>query len=39
MDYTGRDDFNNPFIVTISMAALWLSISGVVLLMRSFRLV
>jgi Na+-transporting NADH:ubiquinone oxidoreductase subunit F len=39
MDYTGRDDFNNPLIVTISMAALWLSISGVVLLLRSFRLV
>ena len=37
MDYTGRDDFNNPLIVTIGMAALWLSISGVVLLTRSFR--
>jgi len=37
MDYTGRDNFNNPLIVTIGMAALWLSISGIVLLMRSFR--
>jgi Na+-transporting NADH:ubiquinone oxidoreductase subunit F len=37
MDYTGRDNFNNPLIVTIGMAALWLSISGIVLLTRSFR--
>jgi hypothetical protein len=37
MDYTGRDNFNNPLIVTIGMAALWLSISGVLLLTRSFR--
>ena len=37
MDYAGRDNFNNPLIVTIGMAALWLSISGIVLLTRSFR--
>ena len=37
MDYRGRDNFNNPLIVTIGMAALWLSISGVLLLTRSFR--
>jgi uncharacterized iron-regulated membrane protein len=37
MDYTGRDNFNNPLIITIGMAALWLSISGIVLLTRSFR--
>ena len=37
MDYAGRDNFNNPLIVTIGMAALWLSISGVLLLTRSFR--
>jgi len=37
MDYRGRDDFNNPLIVTIGFAALWLSISGVVLLGRSFK--
>lgn len=37
MDYTGRDNFNNPLIVTIGMAALWLSISGIVLLTRSFK--
>jgi uncharacterized iron-regulated membrane protein len=37
MDYWGRDNFNNPLIVTIGFAALWLSISGVVLLTRSFK--
>jgi uncharacterized iron-regulated membrane protein len=37
MDYTGRDNFNNPLIITIGLAALWLSISGMVLLTRSFR--
>ena len=37
MDYRGRDNFNNPMIVAIGMAALWLSISGVLLLTRSFR--
>ncbi|HKQ12963.1 MAG TPA: PepSY domain-containing protein [Steroidobacteraceae bacterium] len=37
MDYWGRDNFNNPLIVAIGMAALWLSISGVILLTRSFR--
>ena len=36
MDYVGRDNFNNPLIVTIGMATLWLSISGIVLLGRSF---
>jgi Na+-transporting NADH:ubiquinone oxidoreductase subunit F len=37
MDYWGRDNFNNPLIVTIGFAALWLSISGVLLLGRSFK--
>jgi uncharacterized iron-regulated membrane protein len=37
MDYRGRDNFNNPLIVTVGFAALWLSISGVLLLTRSFR--
>jgi uncharacterized iron-regulated membrane protein len=37
MDYAGRDNFNNPLIVTIGMAALWLAISGMLLLTRSFR--
>jgi hypothetical protein len=34
----GRDNFNNPLIVLIGFATLWLSISGVLLLLRSFRL-
>ena len=37
MDYAGRDNFNNPLIITIGMAAMWLSVSGVLLLTRSFR--
>jgi hypothetical protein len=37
MDYAGRDNFNNPLIVTIGLATLWLAISGIVLLTRSFR--
>jgi Na+-transporting NADH:ubiquinone oxidoreductase subunit F len=37
MDYVGRDNFNNPLIITVGMATLWLSISGVLLLTRSFR--
>lgn len=36
MDYVGRDNFNNPLIITIGFATLWLTISGVVLLLRSF---
>ncbi len=37
MDYKGRDDFNNPWVITVGMAALWLSVSGLILLLRSFR--
>lgn len=37
MDYGGRDDFNNPLVITIGFAALWLSLSGFLLLLRSFR--
>jgi uncharacterized iron-regulated membrane protein len=36
MDYAGRDNFNNPWVIVIGMAALWLSISGMLLLLRSF---
>jgi uncharacterized iron-regulated membrane protein len=34
MDYRGRDNFNNPLIVLIGFASLWLVISGIVLLSR-----
>lgn len=37
MDYKGRDNFNNPVVITFGMAALWLSLSGFILLFRSFR--
>src|SRR5688572_20191574 len=37
MDYIGRDNFNNPLIITIGMATLWLSISGIALIGRSFK--
>ncbi|HKU14698.1 MAG TPA: PepSY domain-containing protein [Steroidobacteraceae bacterium] len=37
MDYGGRDNFNNPLIILVGFATLWLSISGVVLLTRSFK--
>lgn len=37
MDYRGRDNFNNPVVITVGFAALWLSVSGLLLLLRSFR--
>jgi hypothetical protein len=37
MDYWGRDNFNNPLIVLIGFATLWLSISGALLVGRSFK--
>jgi uncharacterized iron-regulated membrane protein len=37
MDFKGRDNFNNPLVITFGMAALWLSLSGFILLFRSFR--
>lgn len=37
MDFRGRDNFNNPLVITIGFAALWLSLSGFLLLFRSFR--
>jgi uncharacterized iron-regulated membrane protein len=37
MDYAGRDDFNNPLVISAATCALWLALSGVLLLTRSFR--
>lgn len=37
MDFRGRDNFNNPLVITVGFAALWLSLSGLLLLFRSFR--
>ena len=36
MDYTERQDFNNPFVVIFGLGALLLSISGCVMLFSSF---
>lgn len=37
MDYTGRDDFNNPLAILVGTAALWIGLTGVWLLFRVFR--
>lgn len=37
MDFRGRDNFNNPVVIVVGMGALWLSLSGLILLTRSFR--
>jgi Na+-transporting NADH:ubiquinone oxidoreductase subunit F len=37
MDYQGRDNFNNPIVITLGFAALWLTVSGFLLLFKSFR--
>jgi len=37
MDYQGRDNFNNPLVILVATGALWLGISGGLLLFRSFR--
>ena len=34
MDYSGRDDFNTPWVVLAAFAALWLALSGGVLLVQ-----
>jgi len=36
MDYRGRDDFNHPLVILFSTGALWLGISGALLLIRAF---
>ncbi|NHZ73066.1 MAG: NADH:ubiquinone reductase (Na(+)-transporting) subunit F [Nitrospirae bacterium] len=37
MDYAGRQDFNHPLIVVVALTAIWLGISGFLLLFSSFR--
>lgn len=37
MDFRTRDNFNNPLVIAAGMGALWLSLSGLILLARSFR--
>ena len=35
MDYTGRQDFNNPLVVTVAIGGLWLALTGGWLLFAS----
>ena len=37
MDYATREDFNNPLIIIVALVALWLGISGLILLFGSFN--
>ena len=37
MDYSGRNNFNNLLIITVALTAIWLGISGFILLFYSFR--
>lgn len=36
MDYPDRENFNNPLIITVALIAIWLGISGFILLFGSF---
>lgn len=38
MDYTGRQDFNNPLVIMAAAGGLWIALSGFWLLVASFRL-
>lgn len=38
MDYTGRQDFNNPLVIMAGIGGLWLALTGVWLLFASFHL-
>lgn len=37
MDYDEREDFNNPLLISISIAALLFTFTGIILLFKSFR--
>lgn len=37
MDYTERNSFNHPLIITVATGVAWLAITGLILLVRSFR--
>lgn len=38
MDYSGRQDFNNPLVVSAAVGGFWLALSGIWLLFTSFSL-
>jgi len=37
MDYSGRENFNNSLVIIVALVAIWLGISGFMLLFYSFR--
>lgn len=37
MDYTKRESFNHPLIITVALGIAWLALSGLILLVQSFR--
>lgn len=37
MDYSSREDFNNPLIIFVALIAIWLGISGFILLFGTFN--
>ena len=37
MDYSSRSSFNHPLIITVAFGTLWLSLTGLYLIIRSFR--
>ena len=37
MDYPGHEDINNPLVITVALTAIWLGISGFLLLFVSFN--
>ncbi|TWI11517.1 NADH:ubiquinone reductase (Na(+)-transporting) subunit F [Aerolutibacter ruishenii] len=38
MDYSGRQNFNNPLVVTMAVGGVWMALTGIWLLFASFRL-
>ena len=37
MDYSNREDFNNPLIIFVTLVSIWLGISGFILLFGTFN--
>jgi uncharacterized iron-regulated membrane protein len=37
MDYPGRENFNNPLVIIVALVAIWLGVSGFILLYGSFN--
>lgn len=37
MDYVGRDNFNNPLVILAASAGVWISLTGLLLVIRLYR--